>query len=72
MKTLILKLDDSVSDKFLWLLQHFSQNEVSIVDADDFILDDVYLRSIDGMADSIHKARSEADSDGVALSQLDW
>jgi hypothetical protein len=40
MKTLTLKIDDSVSDKFLWLLQHFSLNEVSILDAGEFFSDD--------------------------------
>ena len=72
MKTLTLKIDDSVSDKFLWLLQHFSQNEVSIVDAGEFLSDDVYLRSVEGMVESIKSAGTEPVSKGVALNQLDW
>lgn len=72
MKTLTLKIDDSVSDKFLWLLQHFSQNEVSIVEAGDFLSDDEYLRSTDGMVASIEQARAEPVKEGVNLNQLDW
>jgi hypothetical protein len=72
MKTLTLKIDDSVSDNFLWLLQHFSQNEVSIVDAGDFLSDDAYLRSVEGMVESIKSAMTEPTSKGVALNKLDW
>lgn len=31
MQTVVLQIDDKVSDKFLWLLDHFSQNEIQIV-----------------------------------------
>ena len=31
MQTITLKLEDSISDKFLWLLNHFSKNEIKIV-----------------------------------------
>ena len=72
MKTLTLKIDDSVSDKFLWLLQHFSQNEVSIVEAGEFLSDDTYLRSVEGMVASIERARTESASNGVPFNQLDW
>lgn len=72
MKTLTLKIDDSVSDKFLWLLEHFSQNEVSIVEAADFLSDDEYLRSLDGMVASIEQARAKPVQSAVHLNQLDW
>jgi hypothetical protein len=72
MKTLTLKVDDSVSDKFLWLLQHFAQNEVSIVDAGEFLSDDEYLRSVESMVESIKSERTESASNGVPLNQLDW
>ncbi|WP_027389079.1 hypothetical protein [Chrysiogenes arsenatis] len=72
MKTLTLKIDDSVSNKFLWLLRQFSQNEVSIVEVGDFLSDDEYLRSFDGMVTSIEKARAEHVKNGVNLNQLDW
>ncbi|RBQ31097.1 hypothetical protein CRU92_09315 [Arcobacter sp. FW59] len=35
MKTITLKVDDSVFDKFHWLISHFSKNEVSIVNEID-------------------------------------
>ncbi|WP_341327899.1 hypothetical protein [Methylotuvimicrobium sp. KM2] len=72
MKTLTLKIDDSVSDKFIWLLQHFSENEVSVVDSEDYLSDDDYLRGFQGMVESIKKAKSEPADKGVTLSQLDW
>ncbi len=72
MKTLTLKIDDSVSDKFIWLLQHFSENEVSVVDSEDYLSDDDYLRGFQGMVESIQKAKSEPADKGVTLSQLDW
>ena len=34
MKRVILEVNDSVIDKFMWLLKHFSKNEVAIVDDD--------------------------------------
>lgn len=72
MKTLTLKIDDEVSDKFLWLLKHFSPTEVSIVDSEDTISDDAYLKSIPGMVDSLLKAKIELNDNGVSLQELDW
>jgi hypothetical protein len=72
MKTLTLSIDDSVSDKFMWLLQHFSSNEIRIVSSQAHLSDDEYLRSIDGMVQSIQQARSEPVGHGVSLQQLDW
>lgn len=31
MQTITLQIDDKVSDKFLWLLNHFSKNEIKII-----------------------------------------
>ena len=72
MQTITLKIENSISDKFLWLLKHFSQNEVKILDQSEYISDDKYLRSIDGMVESIQKARSEPIENGVTLDKLDW
>ena len=72
MQTVTLKIEDSVSDKFLWLLDHFSQNELKILDQSDYISDDEYLRSIDGMTESIKEARKEPIENGVTLDKLDW
>ena len=72
MQTLTLKIEDSISDKFLWLLNHFSQNEVKILEHSKYTSDDEYLRSIEGMVESIKKARKEPITNGVTLDKLDW
>jgi len=72
MQTVTLKLEDSISDKFLWLLSHFDKKEISIIDKDEYISDDEYLRSIDGMVESILKARNEPIEEGVTLDKLEW
>ena len=72
MQTVTLKLEDSISDKFLWLLSHFDKQEISIIDKDEYISDDKYLRSIDGMVESILEARNEPIEKGVTLDKLEW
>ena len=72
MKTLTLRVDDAVSDKFNWLLEHFSPDEIKILEQDEYIDDDTYLRTIDGMIKSIIDARNEPASNGVTLDNLEW
>ena len=72
MQTVTLKVEDSISDKFLWLLNHFDKKEISIIDNDEYISDDKYLRSIDGMVESILEARNEPIEKGVTLDKLEW
>ena len=72
MKTITLKIDDSINEKFHWLLEHFSSNEIKILEQSDYINDDDYLRSINGMVHSIQQARNEQLSKGATLDQLDW
>ena len=72
MKTLTLAVDDSVKDKFLWLLEHFSRDEIRILDQSDHMSDDEYLRSIKGLVDTIQEARHESASKGVDLDHLEW
>ena len=72
MQTVTLKLEDKITDKFLWLLSHFDKEEISIIDKDEYISDDEYLRSIDGMVESILDARNEPIEKGVALDKLEW
>ena len=67
MKTITLQIDDSISDKFFWLLQHFKQNEVNILEDSDYRSDDAYLRSISGMVASIQSARAESLDNAVYL-----
>jgi hypothetical protein len=72
MRTITLKIDDTINDKFLWLLEHFSQDEIKILEQSNYISDDEYLRSIEGMVQSIQNARSESLDHGLTLDQLDW
>ena len=72
MKTVTLRVDDSINDKFLWLLKHFSSNEIKILEQSDYINDDDYLNSIKGMVQSINEARNEPTAKGVTLDNLDW
>jgi len=53
MQTITLKIDDSINEKFFWLLNHFSKNELKILEQSEYISDDDYLRKIDGMVQSI-------------------
>lgn len=72
MKTLTLQVNDDVSDKFLWLLTHFSPNEIAILDTEEGLDDDAYLRRDPKMAESLKQARNEPESQGVSLEELDW
>lgn len=72
MRTITLKIDDRISERFLWLLSHFSPDEVQILDQSDYISDDEYLRSIPGMVESIQAARLEPMEQGKSLEDLDW
>lgn len=72
MQTITLKIEDNISDKFLWLINHFSKNEVKILEQSTYINDDEYLRSIEGMVKSINEARNEPTEKGVTLDKLDW
>jgi len=51
---------------------NFDKKEVSILDNDKYISDDEYLRSINGMVESILEARKEPIEKGVTLDKLGW
>lgn len=72
MQTVTLKIEDSVSDKFLWLLNHFSKNEIEILEKTIYQSDDEYLRSIKGMEDSILQAANEPIENYISADKLDW
>ena len=72
MKTLTLRVNDSVSDKFARLLEHFSTDEIKILEQDEYVDDDTYLRTIDGMVQSILDARNEPTENAVTLDNLEW
>jgi len=72
MKTVTLKINGVINDKFAWLLEHFSPDEIKILDQEEYVDDDTYLRSIDGMVKSIQEARQEPMENAVTLDQLEW
>jgi len=72
MKTVTLKIDDTINDKFHWLLEHFSPTEISILEQSEYISDNNYLNSVSGMVQSIKEARSEPMNKGVKLDRLNW
>jgi len=72
MQTITLKIEDNISDKFLWLLNHFSQKEVKILDQTTYQSDDQYLKSIKGMEQSIIQASNEPIDNYVTADKLDW
>jgi hypothetical protein len=72
MQTITLKLDDSISDKVLWLLKHFDKSEVEILDTSSYESDDEYLKSIKGMKESIIKASNEPIENYVTRDELEW
>jgi hypothetical protein len=72
MKKITLKVKDDINEKFIWLLKHFSPGEISIVEIDEYLSDDDYLRSQEGMVESIKAARNEPLEKGVSLQDMDW
>jgi len=72
MQTITLKIEDNISEKFLWLLKHFTKKEVTILDQSEFKSDDAYLKSIKGMEQSIIDASNEPNENFVTSDKLDW
>ena len=72
MQTITLKIEDSINDKFLWFLNHFSKSEVEILDETTYQTDDEYLKSIKGMEESIIKASKDSVENYVTENKLDW
>jgi hypothetical protein len=72
MRTITLQIDDSINEKFLWLLDRFSRDEIKILEQSDYVSDDEYLRGIEGMIQSIQAARDESIEQSLSLDELDW
>jgi len=72
MQTITIKLDDSISDKVLWLLKHFDKSELEILETSSYESDDEYLKSIKGMKESIIKASNEPMENYVTRDELEW
>lgn len=72
MRTITLQIDDSISEKFLWLLARFSRDEIKILEQSDYVSDDEYLRGIEGMIQTIQAARDQSIEQSLSLDELDW
>jgi len=72
MQTITLKIDDNINEKFLWLLNHFTKKEVTILDQTEYKNDDEYLKSIEGMEQSIVDASNEPIKNFVSIDKLEW
>ena len=72
MRTITLQIDDSINEKFLWLLDRFSRDEIKILEQSDYVSDDKYLRGIEGMIQTIQTARNESIEQSLSLDELDW
>jgi hypothetical protein len=72
MKIITLKIKDDINNQFMSLLKDFSDNDLRILDESEYISDDDYLRSIEGMVESINTARKEPLENGIVLDELDW
>jgi hypothetical protein len=72
MKIVTLKIDESVDEQFSLFLAHFSSSEIQILEQSEDVSDDAYLRSINGMVQSLHDAKREPLEKGVTLDRLEW
>ncbi len=72
MKIVTLKIDESVDEQFSLFLAHFSSSEIQILEQSEYMIDDAYLRSINGMVQSLHDAKREPLEKGVTLDRLEW
>ncbi|MCK5719791.1 MAG: hypothetical protein KAH84_07565 [Thiomargarita sp.] len=72
MQTITLKIEDSINEKFLWLLNHFSKNEIEILDKMTYQTDDDFLKSIKGMEDSIIEDSKSPMKNYITEDKLDW
>lgn len=44
MKTITLKIDNSIYEKFFWLLSHFSKHEIQVLEESDDIKSDLTIQ----------------------------
>jgi len=72
MQMVTLKIEDAISDKFLWLLNHFNKKEIEILERTVYQSDDEYIKSIKGMEESILKASNEPVENYISRDELDW
>lgn len=52
MQQVTLNIQDSISDKFFWLLSHFDKNEIEVVEFDE-ALEDAIQQGLDSPISSL-------------------
>ena len=72
MQMVTLKIEDAISDKLLWLLNHFNKKEIEILERTVYQSDDEYIKSIKGIEESILKASNEPVENYISRDELDW
>jgi len=72
MKIVTLRIDESVDEQFSLCIAHFSSSEIQILEQSEYMSDDEYLRSINGMVQSLHDAKREPAEKRVTLDKLEW
>ncbi len=72
MQTVTLKIEDNIYEKFKWLLTHFSEKEVKVLDENKYLNDYDYLKSIKGMEESLIQASKEPIDTFVSENELEW
>ena len=72
MQMVTLKVDDNISDRFLWLLNHFNPDEIEILEKKYYKSDDEYIKGIEGMENSIIQASKEPIENYVTRDKLEW
>jgi len=72
MQMVTLKIDDNISDKFLWLLNHFESNEIEVIENVTYKNDDEYIKSIKGLEKSIIQESNKPIEKYVTRDELEW
>lgn len=67
MQTVTLKIEDNISDKFLWLLNHFSKNEIKVVNNTPET--NTQFDDLESLAGSLNKY---ADASKLELEEKAW
>ena len=62
----------AIHENLTWLLEHFSGRGITILEQAEYLSDDDFLGSIDGMVLSLQDTRQEPSEYGVTLDKLEW
>ncbi|RLA07046.1 MAG: hypothetical protein DRQ51_07345 [Gammaproteobacteria bacterium] len=71
MQAITLKIEDNTYPKIIEFLNKFKKQQVQIIDKTDFQSDDEYIKSIQGMEQSIIDASNEPRKNYVTRDELD-